>query len=322
VSFQRRPEKRMIASTLSPYSTKKTISARERNNMQQRKLGKDGPMVGAIGLGTNPMASFTERPSYEEAVRLLVHAAEQGMTLWDAADAYCLDDTDIGYSEWICRDARNSLPSDLRDQVVIATKGGTVRPEGGWEQDCSPEHLRDAIDASLKALQTETIELYQMHRPDAKVPFADSIGALALARQQGKIRHVGLSNVDGAQIEEAVAIVPIASVQNSYSLSNRRPETDGSLAKCRELGIAFLPFSPLGGVKGAKAVGGSGAIGEIAGELGVSPQQVALAWLLEQYEMMIPIPGVTRVESIDDDVRAATVTLSPEQLARLADATL
>jgi len=290
--------------------------------MHLRTLGTNGPAVGAIGLGTNPMASFTQRPSYEEAVALLVHAAEQGVTLWDAADAYCLDDTDIGYSEWICRDARNALPADLREQIVIATKGGTVRPEGGWEQDCSPAHLRDAIDASLIALQTDTIELYQMHRPDDKVPFADSIGALAEARQAGKIRHVGLSNVDGVQIAEAVAIVPIASVQNSYSLSNRQSEQNGALDKCRELGIAFLPFSPLGGVKGAKNVGGSGAVGEIAAEIGVSPQQVALAWLLVQYEMMIPIPGVTRFESIDDDAGAADVVLTAGQLERLAGATL
>lgn len=290
--------------------------------MQQRQLGPDGPAVGAIGLGTNPMASFTNRPSYDEAVRLLIHSAELGVTLWDAADAYCLDDTDIGYSEWICRDARAALPADLRERIVIATKGGTVRPEGGWEQDCSPQHLRDAIDASLKALQTDCIELYQMHRPDAKVPFADSIGAMAAARQQGKIRHIGLSNVDGAQIEEAVNIVPIASVQNSYSLSNRRPEQDGSLQKCRELGIAFLPFSPLGGVKGAKAVGASGTVGEIATELGVSPQCVALAWLLHRYDKMIPIPGITRIESIEDDVKAADVTLTQEHMARLETATL
>jgi len=290
--------------------------------MQQRQIGTDGPTVGAIGLGTNPMASFTNRPSYEEAVRLLIHSAELGVTLWDAADAYCLDDTDIGYSEWLCRDARNALPTDLRDQVVIATKGGTVRPDGGWEQDCSPQHLHAAIDASLKALQTDCIGLYQMHRPDAKVPFADSVGALAEARQQGKIRHIGLSNVDGAQIEEAVSIVPIASVQNSYSLSNRTPERDGSLAKCMELGIAFLPFSPVGGVKGAKSIGASGPVSEIAGELNISPHRVALAWLLHKYERMIPIPGITRVESIEDDAKAAEVVLTQEHMARLENATL
>jgi aryl-alcohol dehydrogenase-like predicted oxidoreductase len=268
------------------------------------------------------MASFTERPSMPEAVRVLVRAAELGVTLWDTADAYCLDDTDIGYGEWLCRDAVAALPSGLRERIIIATKGGTVRPEGGWEQDCSPEHLRQAVDASLKALHTDCIDLYQMHRPDAKVPFADSIGALAEARQQGKIRYVGLSNVSGSQIEEAGSIVPIASVQNSYSLSNRTPEQDGSLQKCRELGLAFLPFSPLGGVKGAKAVGQAGAVAEIAGELGTSPQCVALAWLLHRYDRMIPIPGVSRIESIEDCVKADQVTLTQEQMARLEEATL
>jgi len=258
----------------------------------------------------------------EEAVRVLMRAAELGVTLWDAADAYCLDDSDIGYSEWMCRNAVAALPAELGERVVIATKGGTVRPDGGWEQDCSPQHLREAIDASLIALQTDCIELYQMHRPDDKVPFADSIGAMAQAREQGKIRYIGLSNVSGAQIEEAMAITPIASVQNSYSLSNRAPERDGSLQKCQELGLAFLPFSPLGGVKGAKAVGSGGAVAEIAAELQISPQCVALAWLLGKYDRMIPIPGVTRVASIEDDAKADEVVLTPEQMARLENATL
>lgn len=128
--------------------------------------------------------------------------------------------------------------------------------------------------------------------------------------------------MSGAQIDEAMAITPIASVQNSYSLSNRGPEQDGSLEKCREHGVAFLPFSPLGGVRGAKAVGSGGPVAEIAGELGVSPQRVALAWLLQQYDRMIPIPGVSRIESIEDSAKAEHVTLTHQQMARLAGATL
>lgn len=288
--------------------------------MQTRQLGPDGPLVGAIGLGNNPTASFTNRPSMEESVQLLVRAAELGVTLWDTADAYCLDDTDIGYGEWMCRNARAALPADVRERIVIATKGGTVRPGGGWEQDCRPEHLRDAIDASLKALGTDCIDLYQMHRPDDKVPFADSIAALAQARQQGKIRMVGLSNVSAAQIDEAIAITPIASVQNSYGLLNRGAERDGVLDKCRELGLAFLPFSPLGGVAGAKELGKTGALAEMARELKISPQRIALAWLLPQYERMIPIPGVSRIESIEDSAQASELALTSEQIGRLNDA--
>lgn len=274
-------------------------------------------MVGAIGFGTNPMASFTERPTMQDAVAVLARAAELGVTLLDTADAYCLDDKDIGYGEWMCREAVASLPAELRERVVIATKGGTVRPGGGWEADCSPEHLRAAIDASLLALQTDCIELYQIHRPDDEVPFADSVGALAKAKEQGKIRLVGLSNVSVAQIDEALEIVPIASVQNSYGFHNRAPESDGVLEKCRELGLALLPFSSFGGVSGAKGLGQEGALAEVAQELDASPQQVVLAWQLQKYERLIPIPGFSRSETLEDTVRADELSLSPEQIARL-----
>ena len=288
--------------------------------MQQRQLGPNGPYVGAIGLGNNPTASFTNRPSMEDSVKLLIHAAELGVTLWDTADAYCLDDTDIGYGEWMCRNARAALPTDLRERIIIATKGGTVRPEGGWEQDCSPEHLREAIDASLKALETDCIDLYQMHRPDDKVPFADSIGAIAEAQQQGKIRFVGLSNVSADQIDEALAITPIASVQNSYGLLNRGAERDGVLVKCRELGLAFLPFGPLGGVAGAKDLGKTGPLADMAKELNLSPQRIALMWLLQKYERMIPIPGVSRIASIEDCAQAAAGVLTTGQIEILNNA--
>ena len=285
--------------------------------MHTRQLGPDGPQVGAIGLGNNPTASFLNRPTMEESVQLLIRAAELGVTLWDTADAYCLDDTDIGYGEWMCRNARAALPADLREKIIIATKGGTVRPEGGWEQDCSPEHLREAIDASLIALQTDCIDLYQMHRPDDRVPFADSVGAMSQARQEGKIRLIGLSNVSASQIEEALKITPIASVQNSYGLLNRGAERDGVLAKCRALGLAFLPFSPLGGVAGAKDLGKTGALAELAQELGMSPQRIALAWILQKDSCMIPIPGFSRVESLEDSAQAENVELTKQQIARL-----
>jgi len=285
--------------------------------MQLRELGAGGPMVGAIGLGTNPLASFTHRPTMDEAVRLLAGAAELGVTLWDTADAYCLDNTDIGYGEWMCRNARASLPADLRERIIIATKGGTVRPGGGWEQDCSPQHLRDAIDVSLQALQTDCIDFYQIHRPDDKVPFADSVGALAEAKKAGKIRLAGLSNVSAQQIDDAMKIVPVASVQNCYGYNHRGPEQDGVLDKCRELGLALLPFSSFGGVAGAKDLGASGALADVARELEMSPQRVVLAWLLQKYERMIPIPGFTRAASIADCAHAADVVLSPEQIARL-----
>ena len=163
----------------------------------------------------------------------------------------------------------------------------------------------------------EQIGLYQFHRPDPGVPFADSVGAFAEARRQGKVKFIGLSNVTAAQIEQAQAIVPLASVQNQYSPKHRQPERDGTLEKCREHGLAFLPWSPLGGFGGAKGIGREGALAEIAGELGVSPQRVVLAWLLGKYDRLIPIPGASRVASVEDSAHSDEITLSPEQAARL-----
>jgi len=285
--------------------------------MQQRYLGAGGLIVGAIGLGTGPIAAFANRPSIAESVAVLIRAAELGVTLWDTADAYCYDETEIGYGERLVAQAYAALPSDLRENVVIATKGGTVRPEGRWEQDGRPEHIRAAIDASLKALGVESIALYQLHCPDAKVPFEDTMGAIAEAYEAGKLLNVGLSNVSPEQIVEAIGIVPIVSVQNQYSLGQRKPELDGTLDKCRALGLAFLPYSPLGGVSGAKDMGNQEELAAVADEVESSPQAVALAWLLAQYELMIPIPGVSRIATIEDSARAAEIALTAEQLSRL-----
>ncbi len=285
--------------------------------MQQRQLGPDGPMVGAIGLGGMPMSVRKERPSEADSVKVLLRAAEVGMTLWDTADAYALDDTETGHNERLMGKAYAQLPADLKQNVVIATKGGHVRPEGRWEHNGRPEHIREAVDVSLKALGVEQIDLYQFHRPDPNVPFADSVGAFAEARRQGKVKYVGLSNVSPAQIEEAMGIVPILSVQNQYSPTHRQPERDGSLEKCRELGLAFLPWSPLGGIGGAKGIGKEGPLAEIARDLNVSPQRVVLAWLLGKYDLLIPIPGASRVESVEDSARGDEVSLTPDQAARL-----
>ena len=289
--------------------------------MQQRQLGPNGPLVGAIGLGTAPITIPEDRPSVDSVVRLLAHAAEKGITLWDTADAYCIDDSEIGYGERLCHQALAALPGDLRERIVIATKGGATRPQGSWGQNGQPEYLLTAIDASLKALQTDCIDLWQLHTPDEKVPFADSMGAIAEAKRQGKIKLVGLSNVSAAQIDEAMQIVPIASVQNRYGFGYREPESDGVLEKCRKKGLAFLPYSPLGGMSGAKAMGQGGVLAEIAQEVGASPQQVVLAWLLHTYEMMVPIPGISRIETLESSARAANILLTTEQFARLDKAT-
>lgn len=285
--------------------------------MKQRQLGPNGPLVGAIGLGGMPLSIKTDRPSEADAVRILTRAAELGMTLWDTADAYCLNDTETGHNERLFASAFHALPSDLKAKVVLATKGGHIRPDGQWVTDGRPEHLRAALDASLKALKLETIPLYQFHRPDPKVPFADSVGVLREALDAGKIQFAGLSNVSVAQIDEALQIVPITSVQNQFSPTHRAPESDGVLEHCRTLGLAFLPWSPLGGMGGAKGIGEKGVLAEIASELGLSVQRVVLAWHLAKYDRSLPIPGVSRLESVEDSAKGSDVELSGEQVARL-----
>ena len=238
--------------------------------MQQRQLGPGGPTVGALGLGAMPLSVRRERPSEEDAVGVLRRAAEVGMTLWDTADAYALDDTEAGHNERLVGKAYALLPADLKAQVVIASKAGQVRPRGEWVANGRPEYIRKAVDASLAALGVDQIGLYQFHRPDPGVPFADSIGAFAEARRQGKVKFVGLSNVSAKQIDEAQAIVvPIASVQNQFSPKHRQPEQrrlPGKVPRTRPslpaLGV------PLGGFGGAKSTRPGGHVGRSRGGIG------------------------------------------------------
>lgn len=285
--------------------------------MKLRQLGPDGPFVGAIGLGGMPMSVSRSRPADALSVKVLLRAAELGVTLWDTADAYCIDDSETGHNERLFGEARRQLSSADREQVIIATKGGHIRPEGRWVHDGRPEHIVEALDASLKALGVERIDLYQFHRPDPDVPFLDSVGAFANAYQAGKVRFVGLSNVTPEQIDAAIKVVPIASVQNQFSPVHRYPETNGVLDKCRQLGLAFLPYSPLGGSGTAKQIGNTGALAALASELGISAQRVTLAWHLAKYERLIPIPGASRLESIEDSAPASDICLTAEQVAML-----
>jgi aryl-alcohol dehydrogenase-like predicted oxidoreductase len=287
--------------------------------MKQRQLGPNGPLVGAIGLGGMPMSISKTRPAEADSVKLIVRAAtELGVTLWDTADAYALDDTEVGHNERLFAKAKAELPSDIREKVILATKAGHIRPGGSWITDGRPEYLRSALEASLKALNADVIDLWQFHRPDPKVPYADSVGVFAEAFHAGKVRYVGISNASPEQIDIATSLVPVVSVQNQYSPTHRQPEKDGALARCKDLGLAFLPWSPLGGMGGAKGIGAEGTVlSQIVAELGVSPQQVVLAWHLAQYDRSLPIPGASRYESIADSAKAADLTLSAEQLDRL-----
>ena len=280
--------------------------------MPTRRLG--GLEVGAVGLGEMPM-SLAGRPDEARAVRTIHAALDAGVTLIDTADAYCRDESDFGHGERLVAKALAAWSGD-RDRVLVATKGGHTRPRGDWGLAGRPEYLRQACEASLRALGVEAIGLYQFHRPDPKVPFAESVGAMAELKAAGKVRLVGLSNVSVDQIRQARQLVEVASVQNEFSPRFRRSE--GELAFCAAQRIAFLPWSPLGGIGRGGSLGGRHrAFAEVAEARGVSPQQVALAWELAKAPVVIPIPGASRPESITDSAAAATLRLDADDLARL-----
>jgi aryl-alcohol dehydrogenase-like predicted oxidoreductase len=273
--------------------------------------------VSAIGLGAMPM-SIEDRPDRARSIATIHAALDAGVTLIDTADAYHLRAGEVGHNETLIAEALAAYGGDASG-VLVATKGGHLRPgDGTWTVDGHPDHLRAACEASLKRLGVEAIGLYQFHRPDPKVPYADSVGALRDLLDAGKIRMAGISNADPQQIRQAQEILGgrLAAVQNQFSpaVTSSLPE----LRLCDELGIAFLPWSPLGGSSRAGRLGDQVAtLSQIAGVRGVSPQQVALAWELAQAPVVVPIPGASRPETILDSVRAVDLELTPEEVARL-----
>jgi len=281
--------------------------------VQQRQIGDT--TVSAIGLGAMPM-STAPYPDETRSLRTLHAALDAGITLIDTADAYCAGPGDVGHNERLVAKGLSTWGGD-RSRVLVATKGGHTRtPDGGWDLDGSPEHLRRACEASLRALGVDAIGLYQFHRPDPKVPWAESVGAVEQLRQQGKVRLVGVSNADPDRIREAASITPLAAVQNELSPRFRSSKPEVQL--CTELGVAFLPWSPLGGMGDAADLGAQhAAFGEVARERGVSPQQVCLAWLLATSPVVIPIPGASRPESASASASAVELELTAEELARL-----
>lgn len=280
--------------------------------MQSRRIGD--VQVSAIGLGGMPM-SIEGRPGEERSIGTIHAALDAGVTLIDTADAYHIHADEVGHNETLIARALASYGGDT-SSVLVATKGGHLRPgDGSWTVDGSPSHLFEACEASLKRLGVDAIGLYQFHRPDPRVPYADSIGAIRDLLDAGKIRMAGISNASPAQIRQAQEILGgrLVSVQNQFSPSflSSGPE----LSLCDELGIAFLPWSPLGGI------GRTGQLGEgfatVAARHGVSPQRVCLAWHLAKSPVVIPIPGASRPSSIVDSAAAPELSLSADDLALL-----
>lgn len=281
--------------------------------MKTREFGPSGIETTVIGLGGMPM-SIKGRPAPEVSERVIHAALDAGMRLIDTADVYCHDDNDIGHNERIIAKA---LASWSGSEVLVCTKGGLTRPRGAWKTNGRPEHLHAACERSLKALGVDQISVYQLHAPDDDVPFSESVGALAELRASGKIAHIGLSNVSAAQIDEALGIVPIVSVQNRCNPFDLRAFEDGVVAKCEARGLAFLPYSPVGGGRGQGRTGDDSVLVEVGGSLDASPYEVALAWLLTKSDTMFPIPGASRVASAESSARAAALSLSDDDVSRI-----
>ncbi|RKR74339.1 aldo/keto reductase [Frondihabitans australicus] len=292
--------------------------------MKTRTIGD--VTVSAIGLGGMPM-SIEGRPDEKRSIATIHAALEAGITFIDTADAYHLagKPDDEGHNEILIAKALREWHGDTSD-VLVATKGGhtrvTSKPDGPWGQDGTPAHLKEAARKSASRLGVEAIGLYQFHRPDPDVPYADSIGAIKELLDEGVIRMAGISNANVDQIRQANEILDdrLVSVQNQFSPAflSSTPE----LEYCDENSITFLPWAPLGGITNAAALGANHAVfAEIANARRLSPQVVCLAWELRKSDVVIPIPGASRPQSIMDSATAASIKLSDDEFARLEAAT-
>ncbi|HEY2520542.1 MAG TPA: aldo/keto reductase [Streptosporangiaceae bacterium] len=261
------------------------------------RLGYGAMRITGPGIWGDP-------PDRDRAKAALRRAVELGVNFIDTADSYGPD-----VSESLIAETLYPYPDDL----VIATKGGQLRPgPHQWEPDGRPEHLREVLEGSLRRLKLEQIPLYQLHRVDPKVPIEESVGALAELKDQGKIRHVGLSNVNEEQLRKAERIVPIVSIQNRYNVTDRSSETLVDL--CEQEELAFLPWAPIQDADDVDV------ITKVARDHGYSPRQIVLAWLLARSPQMLPIPGSGSPEHVEDNVTAATIKLDQGEVAAITDA--
>jgi aryl-alcohol dehydrogenase-like predicted oxidoreductase len=266
-------------------------------DLEVNRLGFGAMRITGRGVWGDP-------PDVATAVRVLQRAVHLGVTFIDTADSY-----GPAVSESLIARALHPYAPD----IVIATKGGLVRPGPEvWDRDARPEHLREACEASLQRLRRERIDVYQLHAPDPNVPLEDSIGELVRLKSEGKIRHIGVSNVSVAELERCERLTPIVSVQNRYNLEDRH--SDEVLSYCEGKAIAFLPWAPLGSGRHARGSGSVRALARVAERHGITVGQATIAWLLARSSVMLPIPGTGSVEHLEENVAAASIRLTPQDM--------
>jgi len=278
----------------------------------RRRIGESGVEVNPIGLGGMPL-SIQGRPDERTALAVIAAFVAGGGDFIDTAISYCLDDSDFGHNERLIAKA---LAAGERSDVLVATKGGLTRPEGRWEVDASPHWLRECGEHSVRNLRGP-IGLYYLHAVDRAVPLADSLGELVRLKDEGKIVDIGLSNVSARELDEALRMTPIAAVQNRCNIFERRDFESGLVEHCRKRGVAYVPYSPVGGHYGHRRVATDSTLARVAAKHGATPYVIALAWLLAQGEHIVPIPGASRVASATSSLAATRIALDAEDLTAL-----
>jgi aryl-alcohol dehydrogenase-like predicted oxidoreductase len=287
--------------------------------MEKKQLGNTNVTVSKIGLGGMPL-SLSGRPPEAQAIATIHRALDLGVTLIDTADSYCKDESDKHHNERLIHKALQQYDGDT-SQIVVATKGGLMRPNGAWTRNGDPKHLREAIRGSFEALGGEKpIDVWQYHAPDPGYTIEESLAPAKEAVENGMIRFVGVSNFSVDQIKHARGVVEIVSVQNQYNPWQRQPEFDGVLEYCEQEGLTFFPWSPLGGSRRVSELPQIGAIAQLSQEKGVSVYCIALAWLRAKSACVLPIPGASKLESIQDSLKALTVSLSSAEVEQIDQA--
>lgn len=284
--------------------------------METKQLGKTGVSVSAIGLGGMPM-SLSSRPPESQSLDVIHRALDLGVTFIDTADSYCKDESDKHHNERLIHKALQTYTGDV-SHVIVATKGGLMRPNGNWTRNGNPQHLQETIRISFEALGGDKpIDVWQYHAPDSDYTIEESLAPAKEAVDADMIRFVGVSNFSVEQIKRARDVVDIVSVQNQYNPWYRQPEFDGVLEYCENEGLTFLPWSPFGGSRRHQGLADFPTIAKLAKEKGVSVYSIVLAWLRSKSPCILPIPGASKISSIEDTLRASDVKLSDNEVQRI-----
>lgn len=261
--------------------------------------------------------SLSGRPSESESISLLHKAFDLGVRLIDTADSYCIDESDKHHNERLVQKAIDSYQGST-NHIVVATKGGLMRPNGAWKRNGDPAHIRNAIQQSYEILNgRRAINLWQFHAPDPEYAVTKSLEPVAEAQENGLINHVGVSNFSVEQIEQAESLLNIVSVQNEYHPWHREPEENGVLEYCEEQNMTFFPYRPLGGRHRVDQLDQLTAIKDLADRHEATPQQIVLAWHRSQSSCIVPIPGVSRTKTLQESVASAEIVLDREEVNRI-----